>query len=87
MEKNEKNTVIEKYRIHPTDTGSADVQVALLTHRITQLTDHLKVNKKDHSSRRGLIGMVNRRRKLLTYLQRHDKSRYESIIKSLGLRK
>jgi small subunit ribosomal protein S15 len=87
MEKNEKLKVIEKYRIHPTDTGSADVQVALLTHKIQQLTDHLKLNKKDHSSRRGLIGMVNRRRKLLTYLQRHHKKRYENVIKSLGLRK
>ncbi|MCS7063059.1 MAG: 30S ribosomal protein S15 [Methylacidiphilales bacterium] len=87
MDKNTKNSVIKQYRIHETDTGSADVQIALLTHRISRLTEHLQNNKKDHSSRRGLIGMVNRRRKLLAYLQRQDRQRYESIIKSLGLRK
>jgi len=69
------------------DTGSADVQVALLTSRIKELTEHLKINKKDHSSRRGLIMMVNKRRKLLTYLQKQDDGRYKELIGKLGLRK
>jgi len=69
------------------DTGSADVQVALLTARIKELTDHLKMHKKDHSSRRGLIMMVNKRRKLLTYLQKEDDGRYKELIAKLGLRR
>jgi len=69
------------------DTGSADVQVALLTARIKELTEHLKIHKKDHSSRRGLIMMVNKRRKLLSYVQKEDDARYKELIAKLGLRK
>jgi small subunit ribosomal protein S15 len=69
------------------DTGSADVQVALLTSRIKELTEHLKLHKKDHSSRRGLIMMVNKRRKLLSYVQKEDDARYKELIAKLGLRR
>jgi len=69
------------------DTGSADVQVALLTARIKELTEHLKMHKKDHSSRRGLIMMVNKRRKLLSYLKKEDDGRYKELIAKLGLRR
>jgi len=69
------------------DTGSADVQVALLTSRIKELTEHLKIHKKDHSSRRGLIMMVNKRRKLLSYVQKEDDARYKELIAKLGLRR
>jgi len=76
----------KKYQQSDRDTGSVEVQVALLTHRIAELTEHLKTNKKDHSSRRGLLTMVNKRRKLLSYLTQEDNSRYQKLIKSLGLR-
>ncbi|MEM9445595.1 MAG: 30S ribosomal protein S15 [Verrucomicrobiota bacterium] len=82
-----KQNIIKDNGLHEGDTGSADVQVALLTHRINHLTEHLKVSKKDHSSRRGLIKMVSRRRKLLDYLIRTDRPRYESLIKKLKIRK
>ena len=78
---------IQALRMHEKDTGSADVQVALLTRRINQLTDHLKSNVKDHSSRRGLLQMVARRRKLLDYLKRTAADRYKSVIEKLSLRK
>jgi small subunit ribosomal protein S15 len=87
MAKADKNTIIADCRLHEGDTGSADVQIALLTHRINHLTDHLKAAVKDHSSRRGLIFMVNKRRSLLDYLSRTDKPRYEGVIKKLGIRK
>jgi len=82
-----KAEVKKEYKLHDQDTGSADVQVALLTSRIKELTEHLKQHKKDHSSRRGLIMMVNKRRKLLSYVQRKDEGRYKELIAKLGLRK
>jgi small subunit ribosomal protein S15 len=78
---------IQALRMHAKDTGSADVQVALLTQRINQLTEHFKTHVKDHSSRRGLLLLVARRRKLLDYLKRTANDRYKSIIEKLGLRK
>ena len=78
---------IEKYRTHETDTGSPEVQIALLTERITHLTEHLKVHKKDHASRRGLLMLVGRRSSLLKYLTRKDRNRYQTLIKRLGLRR
>ncbi|MEI7732931.1 MAG: 30S ribosomal protein S15 [Verrucomicrobiota bacterium] len=83
----EKVKTIEKYRLHEKDTGSADVQVALLTERINSLTEHLQLNKKDHSSRRGLLMMVGQRRRLLDYLHTTDAPRYQAITKKLKLRK
>jgi small subunit ribosomal protein S15 len=82
-----KAEVKNEYKRHEQDTGSADVQIALLTARIKELTEHLQVHKKDHSTRRGLIMMVNKRRKLLTYLQKQDDARYKELIAKLGLRK
>lgn len=82
----EKAKVIEGVRIHDKDTGSADVQIALLTDRINQLTDHLQKNKKDHSSRRGLLMMVSQRRRLLDYLHKKNAPRYQAITKKLKLR-
>ncbi|NLB68103.1 MAG: 30S ribosomal protein S15 [Lentisphaerae bacterium] len=80
-------TVRKQFRLHETDTGSCDVQVAVLTKRIEHLTQHLKDNKKDQNSRRGLIRMVNNRRSLLDYLKRKDETRYRELIKELGLRR
>jgi small subunit ribosomal protein S15 len=82
-----KGPVIEEYRLSSTDTGSPEVQVALLTDRIVHLTSHFAEHKKDHHSRRGLIRMVNQRRKLLDYLKRKSVERYKSLIERLGLRK
>jgi small subunit ribosomal protein S15 len=82
-----KSKTIEEFRVHERDTGSADVQVALLTQRINQLTEHLQKNKKDHSSRRGLLKMVGQRRRLLDYLHNSDANRYQSLTKRLKLRK
>jgi len=82
-----KNEVIEAHRLHETDTGSPEVQIALLTNRINHLNEHLKANKQDHHSRRGLLKMVGRRRNLLDYLQKKDIERYRAIIAELGLRK
>ena len=82
-----KSKVIETFRVHERDTGSADVQIALLTERINQLTEHLQKNIKDHSSRRGLLKMVGQRRRLLDYLNATDTSRYQSLTKKLKLRK
>ena len=79
--------VIEKYGKNPVDTGQTEVQVALLTTRIRDLTEHLKTHKKDHSSRRGLLKMVGQRRRLLNYLSRMDVERYRTIIKELGIRR
>jgi small subunit ribosomal protein S15 len=83
----EKTKVIEGVRVHDKDTGSADVQIALLTERINQLTEHLQKNKKDHSSRRGLLMMVSQRRRLLDYLHKKNAPRYVAITKKLKLRK
>ncbi|MBI4323900.1 MAG: 30S ribosomal protein S15 [Chloroflexi bacterium] len=82
-----KSKTIEEFRVHERDTGSADVQIALLTQKINQLTEHLQKNKKDHSSRRGLLMMVSQRRKLLDYLHNTDSDRYVSLTKKLKLRK
>jgi len=81
-----KTKTIETFKTHAKDTGSADVQIALLTHRINHLTEHLQGNKKDHSSRRGLLMMVSQRRRLLDYLQNTDLGRYQSVAKKLKLR-
>jgi small subunit ribosomal protein S15 len=83
----EKKKTIDTFKLHDKDTGSADVQIALLTERINHLTEHLQTNKKDHSSRRGLLIMVSQRRKLLDYLHNTDTSRYQTITKKLKLRK
>lgn len=82
-----KNQIIEEYRIHETDSGSPEVQVAVLTESINTLNDHLRVHKKDHHSRRGLLKMVGRRRNLLTYLRNNDITRYRDLIQKLGLRR
>ncbi|HHU02416.1 MAG: 30S ribosomal protein S15 [Christensenellales bacterium] len=87
MDKEKKNQIIKEYARHEGDTGSPDVQVALLTERINHLNEHLKVNKKDHHSRRGLLLMVGRRRGLLDYLMRTDIERYRDLIARLNLRR
>lgn len=81
-----KQNVIKTYKTHKSDTGSPEVQVALLSTRILQLTEHIKANKKDHHSRRGLLLMVARRKRLLNYLKRHSPERYKTLIDKLGLR-
>lgn len=87
MLKEEKLAIIDQYKTHDGDTGSPEVQIALLTKRINDLTEHLKIHKKDHHSRRGLLKMVGHRRNLLMYLQKNDIERYRAIIEKLGLRK
>ena len=82
-----KQQIIEEYKTHEGDTGSPEVQVAVLTYRINTLTEHLKANKKDHHSHRGLLRMVGQRRSLLKYLQEKDVMRYRALIEKLGLRK
>ena len=82
-----KAKTIDGFKLHERDTGSADVQIALLTHRINHLTEHLQKNKKDHGSRRGLLMMVSQRRRLLDYLQTIDVNRYQAVTKKLKLRK
>jgi small subunit ribosomal protein S15 len=86
LDKEDKTTIIGDYQVHGTDTGSTDVQVALLTERIMGLIDHLKTHPHDHHSRRGLLKLVGRRRRLLAYLSSRDKDRYRALIKRLGLR-
>jgi len=81
-----KQAIISQYRIHEKDTGSPEVQIALLTRRIDDLTEHLKVHKKDYHSRRGLLKMVGKRRALLNYLAREEPERYRAIVEKLGLR-
>ena len=83
----EKSNIIEEYRLDPTDTGSPEVQVALLSARIADLTEHFNDHKKDHHSRQGLLRMVNKRRKLLDYLKDRDSDRYRALISRLGLRR
>ena len=83
----QKQNLIGQYRTHATDTGSPEVQIALLSERIGQLTDHFKLHKKDHGSRRGLLMMVSRRRRLLDYLKTHDAERYKTVIQKVGIRK
>jgi small subunit ribosomal protein S15 len=87
FEPEQKREIIEKHKTHNTDTGSPEVQIALLTERITYLTGHFKVHKKDHHSRQGLLKIVNQRRRLLTYLKRTDPTRYRKLIDELGIRK
>ena len=87
MLKDQKTSIIENNRTHATDTGSPAVQVAILTERINQLTEHLKVHKQDNHSRRGLYKMIGQRRRLLEYLQKKDIERYRALIHKLGLRK
>jgi small subunit ribosomal protein S15 len=82
-----KKELIEKYKQHDSDTGSPEVQIGLLTHRISYLTEHLKVHKKDHHSRRGLLMLVGKRRRLLNYVKGNDVQRYRTIIETLGLRR
>ena len=81
-----KQELISGYQVHETDTGSVDVQIAILTERISKLSDHLKTNKKDHSSRRGLLKMIGRRKRLMGYLLRQDSTRYRELITRLGIR-
>ena len=87
LRKEEKTAVIEANRLHEQDTGYPEVQIAILTQRINELTEHIKVHQKDHHSRRGLLKMVGHRRNLLSYLQKKDIERYRAIIAKLGIRK
>ena len=82
-----KNEIIEKFKVHSTDTGSSEVQIALLTDRIQYLTDHFKIHKKDHHSSQGLLKLVGQRRSLLDYLKKKDIAKYRTILAELGLRK
>jgi small subunit ribosomal protein S15 len=83
----QKTTLIETFRTHDTDTGSPEVQIAILSARIAELTEHFKTHKKDHASRRGLLMLVSKRRRLLDYLKTHDTDRYRDVIGKLGIRK
>ena len=87
LAREQKKTIVDTYRTHTTDTGSPEVQIAILSERIGQLTDHFKTHKKDHASRRGLLMMVSRRRRLLDYLKKYDSERYKTVIGKLGIRK
>jgi len=87
MLKEKKTEIMKEYALHEGDTGSAEVQIAVLTFRINELTEHLKIHKKDHHSRRGLLKMVGHRRNLLNYLTKKDIERYRAIIAKLGIRK
>lgn len=83
----QKKQIVEKFQLHETDTGSPEVQVAILTERIAQLTEHFRVHKKDHHSRRGLYKMIGHRRNLLNYIRKKDVNRYRELIQTLGLRR
>lgn len=87
MDTQQKQQIIEDHRVHDTDTGSPEVQVAILTRRINELTEHFQTHKQDHHSRRGLLKLVGRRRRLLDYMKSKDVSRYQSTIERLGIRK
>ena len=87
MNVNEKKNIVKNFGKNNTDTGSTEVQVALLTKKINELSEHFKIHKKDHHSRRGLLGMINNRRKLLKYLKGKNEEGYQELIKKLGLRK
>jgi small subunit ribosomal protein S15 len=87
LEKEKKQTIITDYQIHPGDTGSPEVQIAIMSGRIAYLTEHFKTHAKDHHSRRGLLKLVGRRRRLLDYLKRKDSKRYQELIGRLGIRK
>jgi small subunit ribosomal protein S15 len=87
LTKDDKHEIIANYRLHGTDTGSPEVQVAILSERITYLTEHFKIHKKDHHSRRGLLKLVGQRRRLLDYVKKCDFNRYKELIDRLGIRK
>lgn len=87
LDKKEKQEIIERYKLHENDTGSPEVQIAILTEKIKKLSEHLKEHKKDHSSRRGLLKMVGRRRKLLNYIKEKDYDKYLQLLETLNLRK
>jgi small subunit ribosomal protein S15 len=87
LAREEKSNIIEQYKTHTSDTGSPEVQIALLSERIGQLTEHFRTHKKDHASRRGLLMMVSRRRSLLDYLKKYDTERYKAVIAKVGIRK
>jgi small subunit ribosomal protein S15 len=87
VESTQKSRIVQEHQLHDGDTGSPEVQVAIFTERIQQLTEHLKVNKKDHHSRRGLLLLVGKRRRLLNYLSRNDVERYRALIQRLGIRR
>ncbi len=87
LAKERKTNVITKFRTHDSDTGSPEVQIAILSERIGELTDHFKTHQKDHASRRGLLMMVSKRRRLLDYLKKYDTERYQAVIQKLGIRK
>jgi small subunit ribosomal protein S15 len=87
LEATKKTVIIEKFRTHDSDTGSPEVQIAILSERITELTEHFKIHKKDHGSRRGLLMLVSKRRSLLDYLKKSDSDRYREVIGKLGIRK
>ncbi len=87
LAREQKTQIIDQYRTHQTDTGSPEVQIAILSERIGQLTEHFRTHKKDHASRRGLLMMVSKRRSLLDYLKKYDTERYKSVIQKLGIRK
>lgn len=87
LAREQKQALIDQHRVHPTDTGSPEVQIALLSERIGQLTEHFKSHQKDHGSRRGLLMLVSKRRRLLDYLKKYDSERYKTVVQRLGLRK
>jgi small subunit ribosomal protein S15 len=87
LTKDTKGNIITQYRVHPADTGSPEVQIAILSERITYLTEHFKTHQKDHASRRGLLKIVGKRRRLLDYLRMHEVDRYRDVIGKLGIRK
>ena len=87
LAREQKQSIIDQYRTHASDTGSPEVQIAILSERIGQLTEHFKTHKKDHASRRGLLMLVSKRRRLLDYLKTYDSERYKGVIQKLGIRK
>lgn len=87
MDREQKNTIIKKFKAHESDTGSTEVQIALLTEKINQLMEHLKINTHDHNSRSGLLKLIGQRRRLLAYLSKKDAQRYATLVSKLGLRK
>ncbi len=87
LDKVKKQEIVNQFRLHETDTGSPEVQIALLSERLNSLTEHFRTHKKDHHSRRGLLKLVGQRRKILEYLKKNDKGKYEKLIGELGLRK
>jgi small subunit ribosomal protein S15 len=87
LAREQKQSLIDQYRTHESDTGSPEVQIALLSERIGQLTEHFKSHQKDHGSRRGLLMLVSKRRRLLDYLKKYDSERYKTVVQKLGLRK